>query len=168
MSEPFLAEIRIVGFTFAPRGWALCDGQILPINQHQSLYSLMGTTFGGDGRTTFGIPEMRGRTSMSPGAGFTWGQKGGQENHTLIQGETPTHTHSVTASNSPGDSNVISDKLFATTGSALYGPGTAADLTPLANTIVNDTGADQQHNNMCPYLVVNFCIAMQGLFPSRN
>jgi len=170
MSQPFLAEVKIFGFNFPPRGWSFCDGQIIPINQNQSLFSLLGTTYGGDGRTTFALPELRGRTPMSTGSngGLTLalGQKAGEEAHALNVAETPTHSHQAIATNSTGDSNQPTNKLLATVGSALYGPPTS--LTPLASTAVKNIGGGQGHNNMAPYLTVNFCIAVQGLFPSRN
>lgn len=171
MSEPFLAEIRIVGFNFAPRGWAFCDGQILPINQNQSLYSLLGTTYGGDGRTTFALPDLRGRTPIHVGqsdSGFTHmlGQKSGEETHTLSANEMPMHDHALQASNDPGDQNSPGGNLFANAGTNLYAaPSNLVNLN--ANTVSN-VGGGQAHDNMQPYIALNFCIALQGLFPSRN
>lgn len=173
MSEPFLAEIRMVGFNFAPRGWAFCDGQILPINQNQSLYSLLGTTYGGDGRTTFRLPDLRGRVPIHVGGGHTQGEKGGEEAHTLGAAELPAHSHDLQAS---GDG--------ATSGSPASPPAALANrprrttsyyTTPgnqqasmRAGTVGASAGATQAHNNMQPWLAVNFVIALQGLFPSRN
>lgn len=171
MSEPFLAEIRIVGFNFPPRGWALCDGQILPINQNQSLYSLLGTTYGGDGRTSFGLPDLRGRTPIhvgrnDAGVDHRQGQKAGEEGHTLGLNEMPVHGHTVAASNNDAVGDDPSSNILARPGANEYaafnsGQNMGADM-------VANTGAGQAHNNMQPYLAVNFCIALQGLFPSRN
>ena len=154
MSEPFLAEVRMVGFNFAPRGWAFCDGQILPINQNQSLYSLLGTTYGGDGRTSFALPDLRGRTPIhvgdnGSGTHFSEGQKSGEETHTLSVNEMPQHRHVLQATNQEPDAPFSAP--------ATFGSGSVAN-----------TGGSQAHNNMQPYLAVNFCIALQGLFPSRN
>jgi microcystin-dependent protein len=170
MSEPFLAEVRIVGFNFAPRGWALCDGQILPINQNQSLYSLLGTTYGGDGRTSFALPDFRGRTPVHPGGDMNIreGQKGGEEVHTLSITELPSHAHNIQiagteGSNTYSSGNSLSKAKFEPRFSSLN-QGTS---TMHANSILN-TGGGQAHDNMQPYLAVNFVIALQGLFPSRN
>lgn len=171
MSEPFLAEVRIVGFNFAPRGWAFCDGQILPINQNQSLYSLLGTTYGGDGRTSFALPDLRGRTPIhvgrSNGGGHhTLGQKSGEETHTLAANEMPQHTHVAQASSADGTTPVPDGHVLAQTPSRIYNDPT--NLNELRSGTVTNVGGGQAHNNMQPYLAVNFCIALQGLFPSRN
>ena len=166
MSEPFLAEVRMVGFNFAPRGWALCDGQILPINQNQSLYSLLGTTYGGDGRTTFALPDLRGRTPIHRSDTHPQGQKGGEETHTLSGAEMPQHTHVARASASPGNSPIAAGNVLADSAVQLYAnPNHLTELRP--GTVAN-AGGGQGHENMQPYLAVNFCIALQGLFPSRN
>jgi microcystin-dependent protein len=170
MSEPFLAEVRIVGFNFAPRGWAFCDGQILPINQNQSLYSLLGTTYGGDGRTSFALPEMRGRVPIhvgsSNGSSHLLGQKSGEETHTLSANEVPQHTHVLNATTNSATSDSPTGKYLARGAADAYGP-----LTNMANmgtgTVAN-VGGGQAHENMQPYIAVNFCIALTGLFPSRN
>ncbi|MFC3193812.1 phage tail protein [Marinicella sediminis] len=168
MSEPFLAEIRMMGFNFAPRGWAFCDGQILPINQNQSLYSLLGTTYGGDGRTSFALPEMRGRTPIHVGQGdgstYTEGQKSGEETHTLAANEMPQHNHGVNASNKDGDAPIPNDNTLAGFNNGYNSGGNLIGLT----TEVTNAGGGQAHNNMQPTLAVNFCIALRGLFPSRN
>ena len=170
MSEPFLAEIRIVGFNFAPRGWAFCDGQILPINQNQSLYSLLGTTYGGDGRTSFALPDLRGRTPIhvgrsNGGDNHREGQKSGEETHTLSAGEMPQHDHVFQASSVVANTNVATGHVPAQALNGWAGPGTLTDLK--SGSILN-VGGGQSHDNMMPYIAVNFCIALQGLFPSRN
>lgn len=177
MSEPFLAEVKMFGFNFPPRGWAQCDGQILPISQNQSLYSLLGTTYGGDGRSTFGIPELRGRVpihvgnSNSPGStDHTIGQRSGEQGHVLATNEMPTHTHTLRATDgTPASPNPGGARLAPAGGGRVavvpYGPAT--NLTPLDPETVGQTGGGA-HNNMQPYQVVNFCIAIQGVFPSRN
>ena len=175
MSEPFLAEVRIVGFNFAPRGWAFCDGQILPINQNQSLYSLLGTTYGGDGRTSFALPDLRGRTPIhvgsSNGTAHSLGQKSGEETHTLSASEMPQHSHQAKASGALGSSASPQNNLWAqvtnTVGNIYADPGQGSPNAALNNPVVN-VGGGQAHNNMQPFLALNFCIALQGLFPSRN
>ncbi len=168
MSEPFLAEIKIVGFNFAPRGWAFCDGQILPINQNQSLYSLLGTTYGGDGRTSFALPGLRGRTPLHPGAdGVTLGQKTGEERHALSIAEMPAHTHTAQASSAVGDNPIPGGRVLADTAPAEVYHGDENRVAMRAGTVAN-AGSSQGHENMQPYLTLNFCIALQGLFPSRN
>lgn len=171
MSEPFLAEVRMVGFNFAPRGWAFCDGQILPINQNQSLYSLLGTTYGGDGRTTFALPDLRGRTPVHVGRSnggqhHTLGQKSGEETHTLSTAEMPNHTHTLRATNLPPNSDAPNGRVMAQAVGNLY--GSFGSPTAMAPGSIPNVGGGQAHENMQPYLAVNFCIALQGLFPSRN
>ncbi|MEM1204439.1 MAG: tail fiber protein [Acidobacteriota bacterium] len=169
MSEPFLAEVRIVGFNFAPRGWAFCDGQILPINQNQSLYSLLGTTYGGDGRTSFALPDMRGRAPMHVGNGHREGQKSGEETHTLAGNEMPNHDHVAQASASNGnDLNPGGHLLSRQVGLIYQEAAPASDLIPMAAGTTANVGGGQAHDNMQPYLAINFCIALRGLFPSRN
>lgn len=166
MSEPFLAEIRIVGFNFAPRGWALCDGQILPINQNQSLYALLGTTYGGDGQTTFALPDLRGRTPIHVGNGHAEGNKGGEETHTLSTNEMPQHTHTANGTTAAATTTGPTDNLLAGT-SGLYGAADGNTVT-MAGDNLAPAGGGQAHENMQPFLALNFCIALQGLFPSRN
>ena len=165
MSEPFLAEIRIVGFNFAPRGWASCDGQILPINQNQALFSLLGTVYGGDGRTSFGLPDLRGRTPIHVGNSHRQGERGGAESNTLQVNEMPQHSHNVQIENADGvnswDTSLTNSKF-----ETRYTSG-VANSTMNSSSIVN-AGGGQAHNNMQPTAVLNFCIALQGLFPSRN
>ena len=178
MSEPFLAEIRLFGFNFPPRGWALCDGQILPINQNQSLYALLGTTYGGDGRTTFALPELRGRTPMHEGTGpdntVTQGQIGGSETHTLTHDEMPSHSHTVNATGDQGTSTSVDELLTdnnvlasqARGGVPFYSDPTS--LTVMDDDTIQPAGQGQAHNNMQPCLTISFAIALQGVFPSRN
>ena len=168
MAEPFLSEIRIMSFVFAPKGWALCNGQLLPINQDQALFSLLGTTFGGDGRVNFALPDVRGRTPIHVGSGHTLGESGGEQAHTLSIAELPTHTHVANATSIAATAgNPNNTRLLAqTTGAAMYtNPGNLQAMDPgsLAN-----VGGSQAHLNMQPFLTLNFCIALQGIFPSPN
>lgn len=170
MTEPFLAEIRIVGFPFAPRGWAFCDGQILPINQNQSLYSLLGMTYGGDGGTYFALPDLRGRTPIhvgqSDGGSYhSLGQKSGEESHTLSATEMPTHDHALKATKQNGDAPIPGDTMLAAYLNGYRNGTNQANLRP--DTVAN-AGSGQAHDNMQPFIALNFCIALQGLFPSRN
>ncbi len=166
MSEPFLAEIKIVGFNFAPRGWAFCDGQILPINQNQSLYSLLGTTYGGDGQTSFALPDLRGRTPIHKSNNHTLGQKAGAETHALSISEMPAHSHQAQASTSEPNNPIPAGNLLAKTSLEAYAIND--NMTYLHDASVSSVGMSQPHENMQPFTVVNFCIALQGLFPSRN
>ena len=166
MSEPFLAEIKIVGFNFAPRGWAFCDGQILPINQNQSLYSLLGTTYGGDGQTSFALPDLRGRTPIHKSSNHTLGQKAGAEKHALSIAEMPAHSHQAQASLSEPNSPVPAGNLLAHTSLETYAIND--NMAYLNDASISSAGSAQPHENMQPFTVVNFCIALQGLFPSRN
>jgi len=170
MSEPFLAEIRIVGFNFAPRGWAFCDGQILPINQNQSLYSLLGTTYGGDGRTSFALPDLRGRTPIHVSDAHKLGQKGGAQTVTLTVAQIAAHNHPVNAlSVDAEDGSADADKLPAKLdGFNVYRAAEAATNVAMADPMFGSAGNGQAHDNMQPYLTLAFCIALQGLFPSRN
>lgn len=163
MADPFLSEIRMGAFNFAPRGWALCDGQLLPINQNQGLFSLLGTTFGGDGRTTFALPDLRGRTPIHVGGGYTLGNRGGATSHTLTEAELPTHNHQISASsNAPGVTQPT-NAFFASGGPQVYAPTPDAVMNAAGASAV---GGSQSHENMPPYLVVNFIVALQGIFPS--
>jgi microcystin-dependent protein len=174
MSEPFLSEIRMLAFNFAPRGWSLCDGQLMPINQNQALFALLGTTFGGDGVQTFGLPDMRSRTPVHSGQGpglsnYVLGQRGGEENHFLSTTEMPAHVHQPGASTSaPTTGSAGTGMALATpTASKPYRVG-SSNLVPLSPVTVGSTGGNQPHPNMQPYLTVSFAIALQGIFPSRN
>lgn len=165
MAEPFLSEIRIFSFGYAPRGWALCNGQLLPINQNQALFSLLGTTFGGNGQTNFGLPNLQGMTPIHVGQGHTLGEKGGEQAHTLTKSEIPAHTHIGQASTKDGDNVIPTDNTFGIV-AGLYGP--PKNLTSLLPTIVTNVGGSQAHPNMQPFLTLNFSIALQGIFPSPN
>ena len=171
MAEPFLSEIRIMSFNFAPQGWALCNGQLLPINQNQALFSLLGTTYGGNGQTTFALPNLQGRTPIHMGSGHTLGERAGETAHTLSISELPTHIHGLTASKLDGDapvpnSNNTHPNLLARSVNNIYGPPT--NLVPLIPTTVTTVGGSQAHLNMQPFLALTFCIALQGIFPSQN
>jgi microcystin-dependent protein len=166
MAEPFLSEVRIMSFVFAPKGWALCNGQLLPINQNQALFSLLGTTFGGDGRVNFALPDLRGRTPIHVGSGHTLGERGGEQAHTLSIAELPTHTHVARASTvSAGGTSNPTGNFLAPLNNAYAAANALTSLQP--NTITN-TGGSQAHLNMQPFLTLSFCIALQGIFPSPN
>ncbi len=165
MAEPFLGEIRIVSFNFPPKGWAFCNGQLLPINQNQALFALLGTTYGGDGRTTFALPDLRGRVPIHFGSGFSLGQNGGEESHTLAVSELPAHSHTVEASSNPADQASGQNNFFALQSSNAYA-STADQL--MASQLVTSIGGSQPHPNLSPYLTLSFCIALQGIFPSQT
>jgi len=167
MSTPFLAEMRIMSFNFAPKSWAQCNGQLLPINQNQALFSLLGTTYGGDGRVNFALPDFRGRLPLHVGGGFSLGQRGGEEAHTLNQQEMTAHTHVVNAQAKPADANTPVGNWFARASAQLLYAGTPnTSMNPAS--VAPPVGGSQPHQNMSPYLVLNFCIALQGIFPSPN
>ena len=165
MAEPFLSEIRLMSFVFAPKGWALCNGQLLPINQNQALFSLLGTTYGGDGRVNFALPDLRARVPIHAGSGHTLGERGGEQAHTLTAAEMPTHTHALVGSASDADVVLPTDNVVGRS-SQLFGP--PAQLTALDASTNGSTGGSQAHLNMQPYLALSFCIALQGIFPSQN
>jgi len=164
VASPYLSEIRIFSFNFAPRGWALCNGQVLPINQNQALFSLLGTNFGGNGVTVFNLPDLRSRSPIHFGAGFVLGQAGGEEFHTLTALELPGHNHLVGAVAQPGNAASPAGANFA----AHRGGYAESGSMPLAAGTVGNTGANQAHANLQPYTVLSFCIALQGIFPSPN
>ena len=165
MSTPFLGEIKIVSFNFAPKGWAQCNGQLLPINQNQALFSILGTTYGGDGRVNFGLPDFRGRIPTYVGDGLTLGQNGGQEFHTVTQTEMPQHLHLVNCQPAAATVADPSGAFLADISTKFYGAPQA--LTALAPTSVSNVGGSQAHENRQPFLVLCFVIALQGIFPSR-
>jgi len=165
MAEPFLSEIRIFSFGFPPRGWALCNGQLLPINQNQALFSLLGTTYGGDGRVNFGLPNLQGRAPVHMGSGHTLGERGGEPAHTLSIAELPTHTHVARGSSANADTPVAVGNYFGASNNAY---AAATNLVSLLPATVTNVGGSQAHLNMQPFLVLNFCIALQGIFPSQT
>jgi len=165
MSEPFLGEIKIISWNFPPKGWTFCNGQLLPINQNQALFSILGTTYGGDGRTTFGLPNLQGRSPVHVGNGIILGEMGGETSHTLNISELPAHTHTPV-----GSSNAVSQpgpagNLWATKANDFSPSADGNVMNPACITVV---GGNQPHENMSPYLVLNFIIALQGIFPSQN
>jgi microcystin-dependent protein len=165
VAEPFLSEIRVFSFEFAPRGWALCNGQLLPINQNQALFSLLGTTYGGDGRVNFGLPDLRGRVPIHMGGGHTLGERGGEQAHTLSLAELPKHTHTASASSANGNQSFASGNVLAAAGNLYSSPSSLTTLNP---TSVTNVGGSQAHETMQPFLTLNLCIALQGIFPSQN
>ena len=172
MGTPFMSEIRIFSFIFAPKGWAQCNGQLLPINQNQALFSLLGTTYGGNGQTTFALPDLRGRTPFHVGAGFTQGQAGGSEAVTLNIQQLPAHVHSiqgnsaVVGANANASTATPTGNFWANQGKNVYATGNPN--AAMAPGTVTNVGGSQPHNNLQPFLTLNFCIALIGAFPSRN
>jgi microcystin-dependent protein len=170
MADPFVAEIRIFAGNFAPKGWATCDGQLLPISQNTALFSLLGTTYGGDGKSTFALPDLAGRVPLHPSNEFDLGQSGGTETITLLNSEMPVHTHTAMGSNQPAnqfgpDPTMV---LARSQGGTAYQSNTSANLTTMDQTSITLNGGDLPHNNMQPYLALFFIIAMQGVFPPRG
>lgn len=168
MAEPFLSEIRLFSFGFAPQGWAQCNGQLLPINQNQALFSLLGTTYGGNGQTNFALPDMRGRVGLHDGNGHTLGERAGEQAHTLTINELPAHTHGVNVI-----SNGVADEQYASTSNFWAAGGSAAGFHQTPNAVMDPAivlpvGGNQAHLNMAPFLTLNYCIALQGIFPSPN
>jgi microcystin-dependent protein len=164
MADPFLSEIRIMSFVFAPKGWAVCDGQLLPINQNQALFSLLGTTYGGNGQTNFALPDLRGRVPIHFGS-HTLGERAGEQAHTLTVAEVPTHTHGMQGSAANATTPIAAGNLLASANN-LY--AAATDLTTLHPGSIANVGGSQAHLNMQPFLTLSFCIALQGIFPSPN
>lgn len=175
MSEPFIAEIRIFAGNFAPRSWAFCDGQLLPIAQNTALFSLIGTTYGGDGRSTTALPNLQGRAPMHPGRGpgltaRRLGQRVGAETVTLSEAQIPSHSHTVRATTN-GGANITPDNtasIARSGGGIAYQTDTSANLVDLASSTLSTTGGGQAHTNLQPFLTLNFIIALQGLYPSRS
>lgn len=166
MSEPFLAEIKIISWNFAPKGWTFCNGQLLPINQNQALFSILGTTYGGDGMRTFGLPNLQGRTPFHVGNGIVLGEMGGETSHTLNIQELPAHNHVPVGSSNQANLANPAGSLWAKDGSNPY--NSANDGNAMNPQCILPTGGNQPHENMSPYLVLNFIIALQGIFPSQN
>lgn len=168
MAEPFLSEIRMMSFVFAPKGWALCNGQLLPINQNQALFSLLGTTFGGDGRVNFALPDLRGRTPIHVGSSHTLGERGGEQSHTLSIAELPTHAHVAQATNTNATTAVPAATLTLANSANYEAYRPATSLVSMNPATVANVGGSQAHLNMQPFLTISFCIALQGIFPSPN
>jgi microcystin-dependent protein len=165
MATPFMSEIKIVSFNFAPKGWAQCNGQLLPINQNQALFSLLGTTYGGNGQTNFALPNLQGRAPVHFGT-VLLGESGGQENHTLIISEMTAHTHLPQGNSGNNNVGAAANATWGADPANPYNNG-AADVA-MGSSAILPTGGSQPHNNMQPFLVLNFVIALQGIFPSRN
>ena len=166
MSEPFLGEIKIISWNFPPKGWAFCNGTLLPINQNQALFSILGTTYGGDGRQTFGLPNLQGRTPMHVGNGIVLGELGGETAHTLNISELPAHNHVPVGSSASATVRPAAGNLWCA--DATNNPYSATQNTSMNPATVSAIGGNQPHENMSPYLVLNFIIALQGIFPSQN
>jgi microcystin-dependent protein len=165
MSTPFIGEIKMVSFGFAPKGWAFCNGQLLPINQNTALFSLLGTTYGGDGRVNFGLPNLQGRAPIHMGTGHSLGERGGEQGHTLSVSELPTHTHTLQASSTNGNAAVPTGNVLGAVSNAY---GSVQNLTSMSPSAVGALGGSQAHQNMMPFLTLSFCISLQGIFPSQN
>jgi len=174
MADPFVAEIRIFGFIFAPKGWAFCNGQILPLSQNTALFSLLGTTYGGDGKSNFALPDMQGNAPMHPGQGpglslHDLGEIGGSETVSLLESEIPSHSHGLMCDIVSATKSLPTGNAFAkVSGATPYLPPAGAATTPMADATLTPAGGDQPHSNMMPYLTLNFCIALQGVFPPRT
>ncbi|HKP45744.1 MAG TPA: tail fiber protein [Pyrinomonadaceae bacterium] len=165
MSDAFLGELRIVSFNWAPKGWAISNGQLMPINQNQALFSLLGTTYGGNGQTTFALPDMRGNVPIHMGNGHTLGERAGSESVTLTSSTMPAHTHQVTGSGTTADSSLVGGNFWASGGQQIYATTQNTAMAPQA---INNTGGSQAHENRMPFLTLNFIINLVGLFPSQN
>lgn len=174
MADPFVAEIRIFPFNFAPRGWAFCDGQLLPLSQNTALFSLLGTTYGGNGKSNFALPDLQGRAPMQPGQGpglslHDLGETGGSQTVTLLESEIPAHAHTLMSMIVPADAQAPAGNAIARTiGATPYLPPAGAPLIAMSDNAIAPAGGDAPHNNMQPYLTLNFCIALQGVFPPRT
>lgn len=166
MAEPFIAEVRIFSFNFAPKYWALCNGQLLPINQNQALFSLLGTTYGGNGQVNFALPNLQGQTPIHFGNGYALGQRGGSQSVTLTIPQLPQHIHFANATSATQDTLAPAGTLLAATAPSEFYSGTMD--TTMHPQVLSPVGGSQAHNNMQPSLVLNFCIALQGIFPSQT
>jgi microcystin-dependent protein len=173
MADPFMAEVRVFGFNFAPRGWAFCNGQLLPIAQNTALFSLLGTTYGGNGQTNFALPDLQGRACMHPGQGpglssRDLGEIGGQETVTLLTAQIPSHTHALQGSNAPSSNATPANNVLGRGAAGLLAYAPPGNPTPMAATAIGNQGGSQPHNNLMPYVVLNLCIALQGVYPPRS
>ena len=173
MADPFVAEIRIFPFSFAPKGWAFCDGQLLPISQNTALFSLLGTTYGGDGKSTFALPNLQGRSPMHPGSGIglsphQLGERGGSETIALSESDIPAHSHPMMSQSGAASSKVPAGKLLAHPARGMTYAPPSANLVAFANDALAPAGGQAAHNNMMPYLTLYFCIALQGVYPPRS
>lgn len=173
MADPFVAEIRIFPFNFPPKGWAWCDGQLLPLSQNTALFSLLGTTYGGNGKSNFALPDLQGRAPLHPGQGpglslHDLGETGGSQTVTLLESEMPAHNHALRTYNDIGEDRIPgpTEALARSTGGLLY--GTPGPITQMAPEGLSPAGGSEPHNNMQPYLTCYFCIALQGIFPPRG
>ena len=168
MSEPFLGQLMLASWGFAAKGWAQCNGQLLPINQNQALFSLLGTYYGGDGIRTFGLPNLQGRTPVGTGTGFDIGQIAGEANHTLTINEVPPHFHTLNAASGGGNATAPAGALLAGGGPSVFVAPTQGNLVAVNGASISNYGGSQPHQNMQPYLVMNWCIALTGIYPTRN
>jgi microcystin-dependent protein len=167
MSDPYIGEVKLISFNFPPKGWAFCNGQLMQINQNQALFSLFGTMYGGDGRVTFALPNLQGRVPIHMGGGHNQGEVGGEQAHTLTKNEMPQHLHFVTVDTDPGTASPTgSSRYAASTSVALYAPPN--NLTAMDPNVIGNIGGSQPHQNMQPYLCINFVVALVGIFPSQN
>jgi microcystin-dependent protein len=165
MSEPFIGEVKIISWNFPPKGWAFCNGQLLPINQNQALFSILGTTYGGDGRVNFALPNLQGRMPVHVGDGIALGERGGETAHTLTISEMPAHNHIPTGSSTNPPSAGAAGNLWSANNAKPFASSANTQMNPAG---IQNTGGSQPHENMSPYLILNFIIALVGIFPSRN
>lgn len=168
MGDPYLSEIRLMSFSFAPKGWALCNGQVLPINQNQALFSLLGTTYGGNGQTTFALPDLRGRVPMHVGAGHTLGERAGAESHTVNINELAQHQHGLIASAGQATGGEPGPTVMKSVSKGSFAYSAPQNLIAMDPGAISNVGGSQPHENRAPFLTLSFCIALQGIFPSRN
>jgi microcystin-dependent protein len=167
MSDPYVGEVRLFSFGFVPKDWAACNGQTMAIEQNTALFSLLGTTYGGNGQTTFALPNLQGAAPIHQGAGFVMGQTGGAIAHTLLQSELPSHTHTVSG-RPDGTTGSPASATWAVSSKVAFGSGTGPNPVPMAPSAIGQTGSSQPHDNLPPYLAMNYCMALFGIFPPRN